>query len=381
MPDVQLRVNGLAYAGWKTVRITRGVEAVAGGFALGFSDRWGNIARPWPIQEEDECSVALEGEVVLTGYVDRRRLSYSASEHSLSVEGRDRTGAMVDCSAVLKSWEFHNIELLNLATKLCEPFGISVRLDATVGKISIATGKGGGHVTAGGTGKTALGVPKAPRKFCIDPGESAFEVLDRACRMAGVLPVSDGQGGLVLTRAGSDRVGTPLIEGENILSGSVEYDATARYRKYIVGAQHPATADWLDGSVTNAVSGSATDENVRRAERVLMIRPEASCTPAMAKVRAAWEAKVRAARGDTVTITVQGWTTRGALWPVNALVPLRSPRLEIDGEMLITQAVFSLDPSGGSTTELTLRRPDAFIPEPTVTKASTGLWKEIENGA
>jgi prophage tail gpP-like protein len=49
--------------------------------------------------------------------------------------------------------------------------------------------------------------------------------------------------------------------------------------------------------------------------------------------------------------------------------------------MLITQAVFSLDPSAGSTTELTLRRPDAFIPEPTVTKASTGLWKEIEHGA
>jgi hypothetical protein len=59
MPDVQLRVNGLGLRRLEDGAHHRAViEAVAGGFALGFSDRWGNLARPWPIQEEDECSVA-----------------------------------------------------------------------------------------------------------------------------------------------------------------------------------------------------------------------------------------------------------------------------------------------------------------------------------
>jgi prophage tail gpP-like protein len=378
--DVTLRVNGREYAGWKTARIVRGIEACAGTFELSVSDRWDGQDAPWPIAEEDECTVFIGAERVISGWVDRRRVSYGPDEHTLEVRGRDRTGALVDCSAVLKSWEFTSIPLLTLAQRLAEPFGISVRLDATVTKaVSLKTGKTAGSVSAGGTGKlSGLGVPKPPKKFSVDPGESAFQVLDRACRMAGVLPVSDGAGGLVLVRAGSTRADIPLVEGQNILAASGDFDATARYARYIVSAQQQGTdEEW--GEAAASVTAEARDPNVRRSDRVVLIRADGGATPESARVRAAWEAKVRAARGDDVSVTVQGWQQpSGKLWPVNALVRVQSPRIGVDGDMLITQVEYATGDTG-STSKLTLRRPDAFTPEPVV--SSTGAWKELAGGA
>ena len=197
--------------------------------------------------------------------------------------------------------------------------------------------------------------------------------------MAGMLAVSDGKGAIVLSRAGSRRCATALVEGKNILSASGEYDATGRYRRYVVTGQHPGSDDFA-GDATATVRGSASDPNVRRASRVLVVRAESSITPELAGKRAQWEAKVRAARGDAVTITVQGWRQGdGSLWPVNALVDVESPRVGAVGQMLITRAVHSLDDHGGTRTELGLKRPDAFLPEPVVSTKGTA-WKELAHG-
>lgn len=361
MADVALIVNGKRYSGWKSIRITRGIEAVAGAFELTVSDRWDLRGQSWPIVEEDECQVTFDGVPMITGYVDGRDISYSASDHSFTVSGRDKAGAMVDCSAVLDRWNFKSVPLLDLITKIAAPFDVLVWLDASV--------------------REGLPLPKPPAKFTVDPGEKAFEVIDRACRLAGVLPVSDGVGGLRLTRAGSARCTTALVEGENILSAAGSYKATERYRRYIVRGQHQATDDWSGASVA-AVKGEATDPTVRRSERVLLIRPERGVTQESAKSRAAYEAKVRAARGDAVTVTVQGWSQgSGELWPVNAIVQLRSPALGMQADLLITQAVFILDASG-QTTQLSLKRPDAFIPETVIKKpGGNGYWKEIRRGS
>jgi prophage tail gpP-like protein len=353
MADLRLRVNGADYGGWTTARVTRGIESIAGSFELSVSDRWAGQATPWPIGEEDECKLLLGDDVVLTGHVDRRSLAYGPEEHALSVSGRDRTGLLVDCSAALSTWEFLGVPLLTMAKRLAEPFGVEVKLQA------------------------GLSLPKPLAKLTVDPGDSAFDALERACRMAGVLPVSDGQGGLLLTRAGSGRAKTSLVEGKNILAASADYDASGRFYRYLVLGQHQGT-DELSGKSAAAVAGEAKDMNVTRTSRVLLVRPEGAVTTAYAKQRAAWEAAVRAARGDAVTVTVQGWTQGdGTLWPVNALVHLQSPLLGVDGDMLITQAAHSLDDNGGTTTQLSLKRPDAFLPEPTITKASTTSWKEL----
>lgn len=356
MADIRLRVNGREFAGWKSARVTRGIEAIAGGFELDVSDRWATQSKPWQIFEEDECTLYMDGEVVVTGYVDRRSLSYTSNGHSLSVSGRDKTAALVDCSAVLDKWEFRNAPVLTLAKRVAEPFGISVSL------------------------QSGLVLPTAPAKLTVDPGDTAFEVIERACRSAALLPVSDGRGGLVLTRAGSGRASTQLVEGQNILEASADYDVSGRFNRYLVLGQHRGN-DELWGESAAKVRAGASDPNVRRTSRVLLVRPEGNVTIEHARKRAEWEATVRAARGDNVAVTVQGWTqSDGKLWPVNALVRVHSPLIDIDGDLLISQVTYSLDDSGGTKTSLTLRRPDAFKPEPTVGPSAAFRWKELVKG-
>ncbi len=357
---VGLRVNGKEYGGWKTVSITRGIEAIAGSFDLGVSERWVADSEPWPIFEEDECVVVIGSTPVITGYVDRRSLSYSASAHTLTVAGRDKTGDLVDCSAnpSLGKWEFKGISVLKFAQKIAAPYGITVTLQP---------------------GLTDSRLPKPPKKLSIDPGDTAFSAIENACRLAGLLPVSDGAGGLVLTRAGSLRASTDLVEGENILEASADFDHSGRFRHYKVLGQHKGTDDF-NGVSASSVKGTAEDLNVSRSARTLIIRPEASVTVEHAKTRAQWEATTRAARAGAVSVTVQGWTMgNGTVWPVNALVRVRSPLIGVDGNMLITEANYTAG-EGGTLTRLTLKRPTAFLPEPTIKVSSDGYWKEIVKG-
>lgn len=354
MDDLQLKVNGRIFGGWKGARVTRSIECIAGSFELEVTDRWSGQPVAWPIMEEDVCEILLAGTTVLTGYVDGRSLRVGAGERSLSVSGRDRAGILVDCSAVLGTWEFLGADVLTLARAIAKPYGISVQLQP--------------------------GLPplRPVAKLTIDPGDTAFDAIERACRAAGVLPVSDGRGGVVLTRAGAARSATALVEGENILSGAVDYDAAGRFSSYLVTGQRQGT-DQDYGAAAAMVQGSARDAFVKRTTRVLMVRAEAGVTPESARRRAEWEAKVRAGRAEGARVTVQGWKQgNGALWPVNAKVPVRSPSLGLDGEMLITQVVHRLD-SGGATTELLLKRPDAFLPEPVVaeSKATAKPWSEL----
>lgn len=352
MPDLRLVVNGRGYGGWKTVQVVRSIETMSGSFSLGVNDRWdGQTDDPWPIAEEDACRVEIDGVPVIDGYVDRRSISLSATDRSLSYAGRDRCAALVDCSAELDKWTFRNVSALDVARKVAEPFGIAVSAQA------------------------GLALPKLPSKLVVSPGEDAFGVIDRAARMAGVLAVTDGAGGVLLTRAGTTRAAS-LVQGDNVLVAAVEYDASDRFSRYVVATQTGGT-DAASGGATRILA-SASDAGIRRTDRVLLIRPESGVTADYARKRADWEARVRAAKAESVTIVVVGWLQPGGgLWPVNALCRVATPSIGVDGDMLISQVEFSISDTGGETTQIRLVRPDAFTPEPKAVVKGSALWKEL----
>lgn len=357
--DIWLRVGGKQYGGWKSVRVTRGIDAIAGAFELAVNERWQADGERWPIGEGDECSVILNGEPVITGFIDARTFSASSGQHGVSLSGRDRTGDLVDSSVMLPAWEFTDVPVLNLARQICQPHGVSV------------------HLQPGLT----LSTVTIPKKFSIDPGDTALQALENLCRVAGVLPVSDGLGNLILTRAGASRCTTELVLGKNVLEADLKLSLAGRFRTYKVLGSHKGT-DESHGVTVARVVGSATDPDVPRASRVLLVRPEGAVTAAQAKTRAEWEATVRAARADTASVTVQGWTqASGKLWPVNALVKTRFPQWGFAADMLIVRATHTLDVNGGTTTGLELARPDAFKPEAIVGKgAGNNYWPEIVKG-
>lgn len=359
--DVALIVEGKRYSGWKSIRVTRSIESLTGSFALEATDRWGDDLA-WPIVEGDACRVEVEGQTAIDGYVDDVNPRGSAEERGVSLGGNDKAVDLVDCSLLVadattkgNKWTYRNVDIAQFAAEVAKPHGV---------KVSVQPG---------------LKLKKDPL-LVAHVGETGFEAIKRAAGSAGVLVVSDGAGGIVITRAGKTRA-TPLDERVNIKSASGKNSSRERFYRYRLTSTPPGT-DEVNGEALQ-VQAEAIDVGVRRRNRVLLIRPDKGMDTATARSRADWEARMRAAKASTVTIAVVGWTQpNGALWTINEITRVRAPRLiGIDGDMLISQVEFSVG-DDGKVTQLQLVRPDAFTPEPQNVAKVGGEsgWKELVKG-
>lgn len=350
--DCKLYVNGQVFSGWTALTVRQSLSSVAGAFTVAFTDRWSGQSTTWVIAPGAKCRLELEGATVVTGYVDTLNVAHAAGSHTLTVGGRDATGDLVDCSA--ENATYLNQPFTAVCSSLVQPFGISV--------------------------VDQVGSDYTIKRFVVQTGESVFQALERASRLAGVLLTSDGEGRLILARSGSaGRASTALETGVNVLSASLTQDASQLYSVVQVKSQCTASGlNQYDLSVAapearvGRVQGSSTIPGVDR-YRPLTLVAETQATTERCQRRAAWEAGRRQALSKRVDVTVQGWThDDGSLWKPNQLVHLKDSILGIDEDWLIETVNFSLS-AAGTTTRLQLVGPGAYevlpsIPEPTFNK-------------
>lgn len=214
---VKLLVNGIQYAGWQTVRITRSMDAVAGSFELGLTDVWAPGQAPWPIIVGDGCTVTIGADIVITGWVDEVTALLDGTQHTLTVKGRDKTCDIVDCSAVNRPGEWRNKKIEAIATEICAPYGVSVVCDVDTGPpLSL---------------------------FRLQPGEKCMDTLERLCRSSKTMLLLTGttDGEIHITTASTQQIapangGVSLIEGVNIKSISHNQNGTEQFSNYIVEA-------------------------------------------------------------------------------------------------------------------------------------------------
>ena len=330
---VELKVNGEKFRGWKDVSIKRGIEFLASEFRLGITE---DAPDSWPLDEGDECVVSLDYNdipiPVITGIIDSVDPSYDKNSHSISISGRSKTGQLVDCSEAHSVGTFYNQMPEQLATELCQPFGINV--------VNQCLNTGGPY-----------------NVFSVIHGEQVHECLERISRERKFLLTDNPYGDLVFMNPSKEKILTALIEGQNILAASSQNKLADRFSLMIVKSNNPR------------------DIGVGRADvndtEILLYRPKViiSETPldsAACKKRAEWEIYVRAARAMTTTVTIQGWAHDTGLWEPNKIVYLDSPRIRRDGEFLITEVEYTMSKVDGSKTTLTLMPPDAFSSEPPI---------------
>jgi prophage tail gpP-like protein len=333
MADVlQLLAGGRSHEGWESIRVIRSMEHGAGSFSLQVSERWPGVSAPRQVQAGQSCVVNIGGEAVISGYVDEVEASIDAASHTVSVAGRDAVGDLIDCSAVRKPGQWRGLRIEQIAAELAAPFAIRVRADVDTGK--------------------------ALTSFALQEGETVFDAISRAARIRALLVVSDGTGGLLITRAGSKRVGTVLELGSNLLKCSVKSDWKDRFSDYLLKGQAPGS-DYFNATAASQIAARATDGGVTR-RRPLLITADAPDIAATLQQRALWEANSRAAHSLTVTATVQGWRHADGLWTPNTLVTVVADELHMAAQLLLVSAEFGLSGSEGSTTTLTLTRADAY---------------------
>lgn len=336
---ILLVVDGQAFEGWQQVRVQRGIEQIAGQFALQVTLKWAGQDDPYEIREGLPCQVLIGQNVVITGYIDEYEPSYDAESSTVTIHGRDRTADLVDCAAIHKTGQWHNVGLLQIVQDIARPFGLAVVVDEGID----------------------LGEPF--KSFALEECEKAFDSLDRACRMRGVLCASTPEGEVLLTRASEDSSEVQLIEGLNIQAASATHSWKERYSQITVKGQGKGDdSEW--GQTVAHVKAESQDAEINR-YRPLVVLAEHGAGLKSLKERAAWEAKVRMGRGKRGRIDVAGWRTGrdgvvGPLWTPNTLVYINSPRLKLDREMLIVSVEYQIDDKKGRITTLTFCRPEAF---------------------
>lgn len=341
MIGVSLTIEDRIFSGWTSLQASSAIDAIAGEFNISAEQSGGVLLYPGA-----SAVLKLENQVVCSGYITGSTSNISANECGLSLKGADKTVDLAECSVIAEPDEWFNLNLYEIAVKLCQPFKIKV-----VNQVS-------------DTGD-------AFKSFKIQPGETVFDALDRAAKARAVLVTSDTSGNLVLTRAGLNGSADDLVYGENILEAVLNSDWSNRFSNYVVKNQTVMTDDTQENA--NA-SGTSEDLNVKRYRPLLQVIQNTENGIAVSEL-AAWEACVRSGCSASVEITVQGWAqTNGLLWQKNTFSRVYIPRFGINANLLIKQVSFSLD-NDGAKTRLFLVNPDAYKRLPIVkkTKDAGGL--------
>ena len=335
MNRAKLTIGESVLSGWSSVSVSRSIDSLAGSVDISMVDKW--LLEEMPIAPDIACRVEIDDARVLTGYIDSVSLNTTATGNRMGMAGRCKTGNLVDCSIISNVSTWANVDIVRLATELCDPFGIKV-----INRLS--------------------SVGTKSKSVTLNDGESPFEIIDRLCKERAILCLSDTNGDLVLTNAGEERANDRLEEGVNVLSADVSYEFTNRFARYIVKGQDNTQGDgWNSGTVKQA--GESFDEGVTR-YRPKILTADNAITVATLKKRAAWEAQTRAGRSIKVALKVVGWTqSNGDLWRENLLVFCKIPSLRVDSDMLINQVDYSQQESG-TICSLQLVRPDTYAAEP-----------------
>ena len=340
-----------------------------------------------PMACGERVTIAIHGEPVLIGWIDEVTPTLAEGIVNCVISGRDVTGDLVDCAAAPRGpTEYKSITVLDLAKKICAPFEINVRAEVDVG---------------------------APfDKASIDAGETAMSAIEKYARRRGLLIVSDGIGGLVLTRSGRTMAPGAIIVPGNAFKAGARLSWANRFSDYFVKGQTKgaggararsprldATAEPLGtpppassggtaggedegGSEGRGVSilGHARDEEIDRwRPTVLVGRTE--MTQSDAKTYALWAMKTRRAKGTKLTYSTTGYRgAAGGLWRHNQLVPVTDAYDDIQRDMLIGGLTMTYD-DRGETTQMRLAGREAYDPKPEGPERNRGGGRRSGSGS
>lgn len=370
--------DGITYEGIKSANISRSMEDASGNFSLEVSKP---EDKPFPLKKGSKVTILIYNVPFITGYVEKIRSQKDISNHTITIEGRDKTCDMIDSTLPAKLSISTPISLVDITKKILTSFNIT---DVNV----IVEADDVDNFTSNEMVGAEL-------------GETGFDFLEKYAKKRQVILTTNGKGDIVYTRS-QDTYVKDFINidfGFNkgyVLSASAEFDDSKRFNKYIISAQTNATAPAAKKSLIGAnspsdeeqlflneeegedeegddaqdqpppeketyVTAEYVDDEVRNTRVHHFLSDTTSTTQKALKARAQWEANIRKANSFTYTLTVFDFrNSKNEVWKPNMLIDVTDSAEDIATSLLILSVNFTADYSGGCKTELKLVPPEAF---------------------
>ena len=338
--DLTLIVNNQSISGWESIRVTRGIEQCPSSFDISLTESFPGEVAEVVVSPGDPCRVLIGSDLVITGYVDRYHPSITSNSHTIRITGRGRCQDLVDCAAEWPGCAIMGSSALEIAQKLALPYGITVSA-------------------------TQVDVGPAIPMMILNQGETPYELIERVCRFRGLLAYELPDGGLFLTQTGTVSAASGFTEGQNVQAASIQYSMDQRFSEYL--ALRMAVDNLGDTGNTDAggniLAPPVVDAGVPRHRRMVIIAQSGGMDVCVRT--AIWEMNRRAGRSNALTLTTDSWRDAdGVLWTPNTLVLLVLPHLKLQqATWLIGSVTYNLD-ENGTTAELTIMPPGAFLPQP-----------------
>lgn len=333
--EFKIRIGGKEYEFKTGFSFTRSLSIMNASFELSVIDPDQEIIETF--RPGGECSVVINGVVLAKVYLDEIGID-DTNGHVYTYKGRDRAGDLIDCSASFSDGKFErkNITLDAAVKDVLSPFNMPVKVVGDMGP--------------------------AFKKLSINPGDTVFNFIDQICKYRAVLPLSDGLGGLILTKPGKSKSPGFIKCGEdgNVKSRNGKISHYNRFSTITVkGNADAAELVEADAETLAGSEGKSKDPDIVRARPLILIAEREGYDLDM-KERAEWEVRHRRFSGVEMTYTLPGWeAAAGEFWKINTSVPVRDPKANIARDMLIKSVTLSRGPDG-TTSQITVAPNEAY---------------------
>lgn len=216
MTKIELKVNNKKYAGWENVRIDKDMTSICDKFEMEIFNGMG-----LSVAEGDFVQILKDDAVFFTGYVDTYDIDIGDKKNPLKLTGRSKTCDLVDCN-IENFNQYSSQNQFQIISDIIKDFNIKISYDIELEVVE--------------TFETKI-------------GETFFEAINRLCKQTNILPVSDRNGNLVLTKNTNKSTGRSLKD-KDLKSIKFTADITKVFSKYTY-KKEDIYDDQTDGSVTD----------------------------------------------------------------------------------------------------------------------------------
>ena len=364
---MRIEVDGIQYQDFVSASATLRLDALARTFSfVATSDQ----AVPLPFKGGEACKVVVNGEDVITGFIELVNVDGDDESHTIQITGRGKTADLLDSSIGTLDTVIRPGSLKSVVEQIIGHIGADLQV---IDDVSPAPFNSAEDIVAP------------------EPGQNCFDFLERLARKRQVLLTSDGEGNVVIAQGSGTTVEGAFVQhrvaddSNNVLAYSASYDLTGRFNVYRMVTQLNQGALNLAG-VTPAASVVSQGQAVvvrdnapelqARARQLVLVGENMSSGPEDQK-RAVWEQNIRRARGRVYSATIDGHRNQaGLLWTPNTLIRVVDEYAGINALMLVNTVEFQLNDQGGRTTILSFVESDAYslaLQEPVTEKVGDGL--------
>lgn len=380
---ITVQIGDKNYIDFKSFNLYKDIESLSGQFHVSVSPPYD--MRDFIIDIQDPNSpiiIDIDGEPIITGYVDNIDIGYDTTYHDITLTGRDKTADFIDSTLDSKTFN-PPIGFVALLTKLLQIVGYQV----------VPPPKNIGFGVPIGNGKQQISIINnagAIEPLSISEGiqlrhsETAYGLIQKMAEKRQLILSSDGNGNILIRKIGDERSETILqnIDQDasinNIKSGSLKIDFSNRFNKYTIKSMlNPSNNGTPYGDDASEVSnvgvaqmGVSYDNEVRATRKFTAIGSSAM-TSGDCKNRAMWQANIARTKGFSYCCEVFGFRQNlnkikslgyagNPLWKPNQLVYVNDQFANIDDDMLIKSVTYNQDLKTGSTTKLELVNKDSY---------------------